>query len=262
MQAPTANTPSDPAVRAVAALEDGLRRGIYAYIRAAGHPVTREQAASATGISRKLAAFHLNKLVEVGLLRVSDAPAGPVRKVGRRPKHYQPTNLDVRVSIPTRQHDELADILIDAVLTHTQGETAQQAACRVAHQRGHTVGTRCRQETRTARLSTERALSLAEAALHEWGFEPFRPTPAGIRLRNCPFHPMAAKAPDLVCGLNHAFLVGFLAGLNTAQAQAVLEPRAGECCVALVTDAGATTGDSAAPRREHWSSDPRGASQP
>jgi predicted ArsR family transcriptional regulator len=54
-----------------------------------------------------------------------------------------------------------------------------------------------------------------------------------VLLRNCPFHPFAAKAPDLVCGINHAFLDGFLAGLRASSVQAVLEPRAGECCVRL-----------------------------
>ena len=34
--------------------------------------------------------------------------------------------------------------------------------------------------------------------------------PDPLRLRNCPFHPLAAKAPDLVCGINHAFLSGLL----------------------------------------------------
>lgn len=240
MDPPTTETPADPAVRAVAALDDGLRQKIYAYIRATGGPVTREQAAATTGISRKLATFHLGKLVEVGLLRVTDAPASPLRRVGRRPKRYQPTDLDVRISIPARQHDELAEILIDAVLTEAEGENGQQATLRVAHARGEALGTRCREQTRSGRLSPERVQQLTETAIGRWGFEPFRAEPGRIRLRNCPFHPFAAKAPALVCGLNHALLTGFLTGLNTTHLQAVLQPRVGECCVELrVTSASA-----------------------
>ena len=65
------------------------------------------------------------------------------------------------------------------------------------------------------------------------GFEPTRESPTCVRLRNCPFHPLAAKAPDLVCGINHEFLGGVLAGLHATSVEAVLAPKAGECCVEL-----------------------------
>ncbi|MFF9155068.1 hypothetical protein ACF1AB_22880 [Streptomyces sp. NPDC014846] len=57
--------------------------------------------------------------------------------------------------------------------------------------------------------------------------------PTRLRLRNCPFHPLAAKAPDLVCGMNQAFLSGYLDGLEVNGVEAVLAPRPGECCVRL-----------------------------
>jgi predicted ArsR family transcriptional regulator len=223
----------DPAIRAVAALDDELRGGMYAFIRAAGRPVTRDEAAIAVGISRKLAAFHLDKLVDAGLLRVGALAAGDVRKVGRAPKVYQPTDTDIRVSIPARRHEVLAGILMDAVFTEAEGETARQAAVRVARQRGEELGATERARTRPGRLGAERALTLAEHTLTRYGFEPTRPTPTCVRLRNCPFHPLAATAPDLVCGINHAFLGGFLSGLCATTVEAVLEPRAGECCVEL-----------------------------
>ncbi|MFI6765409.1 hypothetical protein [Streptomyces sp. NPDC050355] len=72
--------------------------------------------------------------------------------------------------------------------------------------------------------------------LDRHGFEPVRETPTQLRLRNCPFHPLASKAPDLVCGMNHAFLAGYLEGLEISGVEAVLAPRPGECCVQL--DAG------------------------
>lgn len=173
MDAPTARPAGDPALRALAALEDTLRQRIYGFIRSAGHPVTREQAAAAVGISRRLAAFHLTKLVEVGLLGVTDAPRGAVGKVGRRPKLYEPTDTDVRISIPVRQHDELAEILIEAVLTQAEGETGEQAVLRVAQARGEALGACARGQARLGRPGVERVLNLTEAALRHWGFEPF-----------------------------------------------------------------------------------------
>src|SRR5215472_2536421 len=101
---------ADPAIRAIAALDDDLRRGMYEFIRAARRPVTRDEAAAAVGISRKLAAFHLDKLVDAGALRARYEQAAGVRRVGRVPKVYEPSQLDLRVSIPQRSHEMLAGI--------------------------------------------------------------------------------------------------------------------------------------------------------
>jgi predicted ArsR family transcriptional regulator len=46
-----------------------------------------------------------------------------------------------------------------------------------------------------------------------------------VELHNCPFHPLAAQAPELVCGINHAFLAGMLAGLGADVIDAQLRPR-------------------------------------
>jgi predicted ArsR family transcriptional regulator len=226
------STDPDPAIRAVAALEDRSRRRMYAYIRQARRPVNRDEAAASVGISRKLAAFHLDKLVEAGVLRASFAPAGGIRKVGRTPKVYEPSELDITISIPQRQHDLLADILIDAVLTT---DDPRATAISSAHDHGSAIGAAERHSTRPGKLGPERALTLAGDLLERHGFEPARETPTCVRLRNCPFHPLAGKAPELVCGINHAFLTGLLAGLNASKVEAVLDPRAGECCVELRT---------------------------
>ena len=225
--------PTEPAIRAVAALEDELRRGMYGFIRGARRPVTRDEAAASVGISRKLAAFHLDKLVDAGVLRARYQAAGGIRKAGRTPKVYEPSGTDIRISIPQRQHDILAGILLDAVLTEGQAESAHDAAMRVARDRGVDVGASERENARPGRLGAERALTLAAGILERYGFEPARPTPTCVRLRNCPFHPLAARAPELVCGMNHAFLAGLLTGLDAPAVEAVLDPRPGECCVEL-----------------------------
>lgn len=230
--------PAEAAIRALAALEDDLRQGMYEFIRTARRPVTREEAAEAVGISRKLAAFHLDKLVEAGLLRSNYEPVGGLRKVGRTPKVYQPVDVDIRISIPERQHDVLAAILVDAVLTERSDETARQAAMRAAHERGQRVAATEREQLRPGRLGAERALTLSEGLLKRHGYGPDRVSPVCVALRNCPFHPLAGQEPDLVCGLNHAFLTGFLTGLDAPKVAAVLEPRAGECCVELRAEKG------------------------
>ncbi|WP_433756739.1 helix-turn-helix transcriptional regulator [Nocardia sp. CA-135398] len=219
------------AIGAVAVLDDESRRGMYWFIRAARRPVTRDEAAAEVGISRKLAAFHLDKLVDAGLLRARYEALSGVRRVGRTPKVYEPTDADIRVSIPERRYEVLAEILMGAVLSERDDETAREAAIRVAQRRGEELGTAERERIRPGRLGVERALTLMQGMLTGHGFEPSREAATCVRLRNCPFHPLATTAPDLVCGLNHAFCSGMLTGLGADSVHAVLAPRDGECCV-------------------------------
>ncbi|MET8954400.1 helix-turn-helix transcriptional regulator [Streptomyces sp. NPDC004393] len=221
------------AIDSVSVLSEDSRRRMFTFIRRARRAVTRDEAAASVGISRKLAAFHLDKLVDAGLLRARYETPGGIRKVGRQPKVYEPTDAQITVSIPDRRHELLADLLLDAVLTEGADENAAQAALRAAEQRGRQMGETTREETRPGRLGLERGLTACEHLLDQYGYEPFRETPTQLRLRNCPFHPLASKAPDLVCGMNQAFLSGYLNGLRVSGVQAVLAPEPGECCVRL-----------------------------
>ncbi|KAA9153010.1 transcriptional regulator [Amycolatopsis acidicola] len=188
---------------------------MYFYIRRARRPITRDEAAASVGISRKLAAFHLDKLVDVGLLRADYQPLPGTRRVGRTPKVYRPTELEIRVAIPQRSHDVLTEILLETVLTGAEGEQARDAAVRVAGE----IGERA-----------EFPEGGIEGFLERHGYEPEREAGGRVRLRNCPFHPLAARSPELVCRLNHAFLGGCVTGSGM---RAELSPRAGECCVEL-----------------------------
>ena len=220
------------ALAAIAALDDDVRRALYEHVRAAGVPVTREGAASAVGISRKLAAFHLDKLVELGVLRSGFGPAAE-RRVGRAPRLYEPAGEDLAVRVPERSPELLASILVEAVTTERPDERAEDAVLRVARDRGAYVGAAERARLRGGRVGAERALATSAELLARQGFEPFREE-GSVRLRNCPFHPMAGMAPGLVCGLNRAYLAGLVEGLEAGdRVSAELAPRAGECCVEL-----------------------------
>ena len=69
------------AMAAIGLLADEPRQRLYRFVRAQPTPVTRDQAAAAAGISRKLAAFHLAKLVSAGLLETA-APDPASRRPG------------------------------------------------------------------------------------------------------------------------------------------------------------------------------------
>ncbi|HEY4569737.1 MAG TPA: helix-turn-helix domain-containing protein [Kribbella sp.] len=232
---------NERAIQAVATLSDESRRRMFEFCRRAGRPISRDEAAAAAGISRKLAAFHLERLVDAGLLRGHFEHAGRLRKVGRAPKLYEPVDADLTVSIPPRQPDLLAEILLDGVLSGDEGSPLESAR-RAAFRRGERVGADERARSRPGRLGVERALTLSEATLTRAGFEPVRPRPGCVRLHSCPFHPLAQTRPEAVCGLNHAFVAGMLSGLGASTVEAVLDPDGGECCVEITADGTESSG--------------------
>ncbi len=223
----------DASLDSLAVLGDELRRRMFDVLRRERRPLTREEVAAAVGVSRKLAAFHLDKLVAAGLLRAHYEPPDGVRRVGRQPKVYEPADEAISVSIPERRFELLAGILAEAVQTEESDETGRQAALRVAARRGHALGAAERERLRPGRLGAERGLTLAAQTLDGLGFEPERAAPGLLRLRNCPFHPLAAACPALVCAVNQAFLAGYLQGLGSDSTTAVLAPHPGLCCVEL-----------------------------
>jgi predicted ArsR family transcriptional regulator len=219
---------------AVALLADPLRGALYRTVRRGQRPVSRDEAASAVGISRGLAAFHLDKLVEAGLLRARfQAPPGRPAGVGRRPKVYEPSGVELGVTVPERHYDLVGELLVEAIAAAGEGEAPLAAATRIARARGVAAGARLRQERRLGRLGPERALTVATEALERQGYEPVRPDPHTVLLRNCPFHRLARRAPEVVCAVNQALLEGLLRGLGDRRAEALLAPRPDACCVEL-----------------------------
>jgi predicted ArsR family transcriptional regulator len=213
---------------AIATLVDAGRRALYAHVQQAGHPVSREEAADALGISRGLAAFHLDKLVGAGLLRTRyEAPAGLPRGRGRTPKVYEAAPGEVAVSMPARQYALAAQIMADAIADDpTSAATAVQ---RHARRHGREVGARLRS------MGTD-----LTGALAGLGFHPQHAADR-IRLTNCPFDALATAQTELICGLNLAFINGLVdtidapvdAAADATGRRARLAPAAGHCCVEI-----------------------------
>lgn len=220
--------------QALGALEDDLRRRMYLFIRGRGKPVSRDEAAAHVGISRKLAAFHLDKLVERGLLTAHYArlPGRSGAGAGRSSKLYEPSDIEVDVSIPERRYDIVGEIMV-AALDQDSGDPPREVAKRIAFDRGQAIGDEIRDRTRLRPPGSERTLSIAEETLTEYGYEPYREAAETVSLRNCPFHYLARRAPELVCGLNREFIDGLLRGLGNESVEAALLPTPGECCVKL-----------------------------
>jgi predicted ArsR family transcriptional regulator len=222
-------------VKAIASLDDDVRRALYQFVRRQTEPVTRQAAARAVRISPKLAAFHLDKLVERGLLDADhDHPEGVRRRVGRAPKRYSASAQELSLSIPERHYDLIGAILVDTLVAADGSERPTEIAERIAAEGGQAIGEATRRQRRhRGRLGIEGAVALAEDLLREHGYEPLRGVNDELRLRNCPFRALALRAPDLICAINLGFVSGLVHGIGNDNVDAYLTPTAGACCVTV-----------------------------
>ncbi|MGH3495775.1 MAG: helix-turn-helix domain-containing protein, partial [Sciscionella sp.] len=134
--------PLSAAVARLAALDDETRRALYEYVSGAETPVGRDQAAHALALPRSTAAFHLDRLVGAGLLRVSyqrlTGRSGP--GAGRPAKLYEAGAREVSASVPPRRYDLAAHVLADAVSECARtGAPVRETLLRVAARRGQAL---------------------------------------------------------------------------------------------------------------------------
>ncbi len=216
-------------IAAAAALADPMRRRVYDAVVSAASPMARDDVAQALGIGTSLAGYHLDLLAEQGLLTVAFARrngrVGP--GAGRPAKLYVRAEVEVQVQLPPRDDALLAHLLATAVERDSTG-AAHTALFDVAHETGaslvrHTAG-------QAGAVGPVSAGDVVEI-LSERGYDAYE-RDGVIRLRNCPFHHLTDRHLELVCGLNHALLTGFIDGAGLS-AQASLQPADGHCCVRL-----------------------------
>jgi predicted ArsR family transcriptional regulator len=200
-------------------LGEPIRRRLYVYVSDQPEPVYRDQAAEAIGIGRTLAAYHLDKLTEVGLLASSyQRPAGRGGPgAGRPAKRYSRAREEFRLSVPPRDYEFLARLLVAAVEKDADG-AVRAAIGKAAHAAGRSVG----QKSGTVL-----------AALRGCGYEPGAWRDGEIELHNCPFHRVAQDHRDVVCRLNLRLVRGIVAGAGERAARARLDPRPDGCCVTI-----------------------------
>jgi predicted ArsR family transcriptional regulator len=218
---------TDPDLASVSSLDDPVRRRLYEVVARRTEPVCRDEAADATGIGRALAVYHLDKLVEAGLLTATYArPAGRTGPgAGRPAKLYARSDREFAVTVPPREYELAARLLAQVVEADTSGRS-RVALLDAARRLGAELGSRFR---------TAGADDL-ETMLARHGYEPQRDDAGTIRLRNCPFHQLAEQHRDMVCGMNLGLIEGLVAGLDVPEARPSLDPSPGHCCVVIGGD--------------------------
>jgi predicted ArsR family transcriptional regulator len=221
----------DDGVEAVALLGDQTRRRVYEIVARSEELVGRDDAAAAAGISRELAAFHLDRLVAGGLLeaeyRRRNGRTGP--GAGRPAKLYRRVDRDISVSLPDRRYDVAAEVFARAL--DGLGGASTDAVADIARARGTEMGAEARQHAGVD-ARHERLKATLVDVLGRAGFTPEVEQRTGtIRLRNCPYHDLASRHRDLTCGMNLAWAQGVVGGLADPTLEAELAPSPGHCCV-------------------------------
>lgn len=223
----------DP-IGAVAMLDEPRRRRLYDYVVQAAGPVGRDEAAGALGISRELAAFHLDRLVAAGLLQTEYRRLGTRRGpgAGRPAKLYRPADGDIEVSFPARRYERVAAMFAEALATQPGG-LGVEAAASVARSRGEAAGIEARRLAGSS-VKPGAAQDSLLSLLREGGYEPRLDPPTGdISLCNCPYRSMATNHRELTCKMNVAWAEGVVAGLADPTIEATSAPASRGCCVAF-----------------------------
>lgn len=221
---------------AVALLSEPTRRALYEVVATAPDGLGRDAAAGAVGISRDLAAFHLDRLVEGGLLKAThrrlSGRTGP--GAGRPAKVYARSGNEISVNLPERRYDLLAQTLVEGAeaLADEVGKAKVAAALDDrARDHGRAAGKAVSKAAGTRAGAGRRAGELLDM-LDSSGFEPALDADgATITLGNCPYRAVAEAHRDLTCGMNLAWAEGVLEAAGQTGYQPRLDFEPGRCCV-------------------------------
>jgi predicted ArsR family transcriptional regulator len=266
--------PGGPDLASLSSLDDPVRRRLYEVVIRQPGPVNRDEAASAAGVGRALAVYHLDKLVESGLLAASyqrpPGRSGP--GAGRPAKLYSRSDREFAVTVPPREYELAARLLVQVVADDPSGRSRAalgEAARRLGAELGGTFGPAedghgpaavgaggpgpaavgaggpgpaavgaggPGEASGVEPEGGDAAARDVKAVLAQQGYEPVRGSGGVIRLRNCPFHQLAESHRDVVCGMNLALVEGLVTGLGADGWRPVLDPQPGHCCVAIGGD--------------------------
>jgi predicted ArsR family transcriptional regulator len=219
---------------AVAVLAEPIRQRLYLYLRERHEPVGREEAARHVGVKARIAAFHLDKMAEAGLLEVEyrrlSGRTGP--GAGRTAKVYSVSSRSFSVQIPQTRYALAASMMASALSGGGSRPDGAESLADVAATVGGSVGEEIRQQTPTNGARQEAVWR----KLEQLGYEPQVEKSGEWTLRNCIFAELSASHRELVCGMNTAFVAGLVGGARPGSLQVERRREAWPaCCVRLTS---------------------------
>jgi predicted ArsR family transcriptional regulator len=210
---------------ALASLGDEKRRQLFELVSSSRGAVGRDDVAQRTGLPRSTVSFHLDRLVQDGLLAVEfhkpPGKAGPGS--GRPAKMYRPVAAEIGASVPDRNYDLAGELMAAAIERSTSvGEPIED--------------TLPSESWRVGNAMAEAAETLQDF-LVQAGYRPQPDGDGGFLLPNCPFHRLSDKHPGVVCTMNGAFLQGAAARLEASGGRVAPADVPGHCCARITPSA-------------------------
>jgi predicted ArsR family transcriptional regulator len=206
----TVPSPADrvPSRDVLKALGDNTRYAIYLELARAARPLGTAEIAEALGLHANTVRPHLDRMREAGLLDVTTDGRGDVG----RPQH--------RFSLAAEAPSLGLEPPTTPVLARMVLDMAErlQASAADAFAVGHGEG--ASRADHYANFPS--ALEALVDDLDRLGFDPVvaesdTPDNAIVAFANCPFAAYAESHPDLVCGLHHGLVAGFVDTMGDAE---------------------------------------------
>lgn len=211
----------------------GARRAqVLRVIRGEREGIGVRALADATGMHENTIRFHLNRLVEDGLVeRRQVAPGTP----GRPPLRFVASSggMDEEPG----NYALIARVLSEGLAGAT--DDIEGTAVEFGRRWGRVRGAQAAARSGHDRPTLEDAIEELARILEEAGFEPEIEPGAQetvVRIHNCPFRQLARDDQTIPCGVHRGIMEGVLEGVGTGEAVTRLDPWVTpHLCVARVT---------------------------
>lgn len=214
-------------VSKVGALTDPIRRALYHFVAYQPGAVSRDQAAAGIDVPRHTAKFHLDKLVDEGLLVTEfkrlTGRSGP--GAGRPAKLYRRARKEVNVTLPRRRYDLAGHVLADAA-SRALGGVAMGTALRDAADNAAEV------VLESWPPEHDDAVTNLRDVLTKLGYEP-RTDGDALSLFNCPFRQLSDDHEELICAMNVDFIQALGQRLGRDRLTVIRVERGSGCCIRI-----------------------------
>jgi len=190
------------------ALNEPVRRALYLYVAARNREVSRDEAARAVETSRTMAGFHLDRLVEEGLLEVTfrrlSGRSGP--GAGRPAKLYAPAPERSALEFPPRRLAQIVGGLVEEIPAHARAGALRRVGEGYGRGLAKAAGVR-------GSADLQRGLEGVCAGLRALGFpltlERVGAGGATISTPDCPLRPLVRDHPEAV-EIDHGMWAGLV----------------------------------------------------
>lgn len=189
-------------------LGDNTRYAIYLELARAARPLGTAEIADALGLHTNTVRPHLDRMRDAGLVDVTTGGRG---EVGRPQHRFSLAAEAPSLGLEPPTVPVLARMVLN-MAERLQASSADAYAVGQAEGASRAVGY----------VSYPSALEALVDDLDRLGFDPVVaegdvPGNAVVAFANCPFAPYAASHPDLVCGLHHGLVAGFVDAMGDAE---------------------------------------------